>query len=216
MIVPWLIFLASAVALGLALVLPGLSDFVMLAGPMAIAGLFLLLRAWRRLQALGPTRWPAPAPAEKRLRAPWSAAKPNWIVIDGSNVMHWQDGIPRIEALQEVLAELIRLGLSPGVIFDANAGHKLLGKYKHDFAFAKMLGLPHDRVLVVPKGEPADSTILAVARDLGARVVSNDRYRDWAETYPEVAMPGHVIRGGYRDGQLWLDMSPPHRPLRIS
>jgi hypothetical protein len=60
---------------------------------------------------------------------------------------------------------------------------------------------------VVNKGNPADPTILAAARDLKARIVSNDRYRDWTESHPEVAKPGHVIRGGYRDGNLWLDLA---------
>ena len=35
--------------------------------------------------------------------------------------------------------------------------------------------------------------------------VTNDRFRDWADVHPEVREPGHLIRGGYRDGVLWLD-----------
>jgi hypothetical protein len=102
------------------------------------------------------------------------------------------------------------------VVFDANAGHKLTGRYKHDHALGKLLGLPEARVMVVDKGTPADPTILAAARDLGARVVTNDRYRDWAETHPEVASAGHLIRGGYRDGHLWLDMVEAQPKLRAS
>jgi hypothetical protein len=60
--------------------------------------------------------------------------------------------------------------------------------------------------MVVPKGTPADPTILAAARDLGAPVLTNDRYRDWAEAHPEIRTPGHLIRGGYRDGGLHLDL----------
>jgi hypothetical protein len=47
---------------------------------------------------------------------------------------------------------------------------------------------------------------LAAAADLGARVVTNDRYRDWVEQHPEVTEPGHLIRGGYKAGKLWLDL----------
>jgi Zc3h12a-like Ribonuclease NYN domain len=63
-------------------------------------------------------------------------------------------------------------------------------------------------VTVVPKGSPADPAILAAARKLAAPIVTNDQYRDWVEQYPEVLTPGHRIRGGYRDGVLWLDLAP--------
>jgi len=98
------------------------------------------------------------------------------------------------------------LGYSPGVVFDANAGYKITGRYQHDGALGRLLGLPEDRVMVVAKGTQADPTVLTAARDLGARVVSNDRFRDWVEAYPEVLDPGHVVRGGYRGGKLWLDL----------
>jgi hypothetical protein len=46
---------------------------------------------------------------------------------------------------------------------------------------------------------------LTVARDFNAPIVTNDRYRDWADDYPEIAEPGRLIRGGYRNGTLWLE-----------
>ena len=130
----------------------------------------------------------------------------NRVVVDGSNVMYWKDNTPRIETVREVLDHLSASGFTPGIMFDANAGYLLTGKYEHDGAFEKLLGLPRDHVMVVNKGVPADISILTAARDLGARIVSNDRYRDWADTYPEVHDPGHLIRGGYRNGVLWLDL----------
>ena len=75
----------------------------------------------------------------------------------------------------------------------------------YDAEMAAHLGLPIDQVLVVPKGTPADLVLLATDRDLGAPIVTNDRYRDWAEAHPEVKTPGLLIRGGYQNGQLWLD-----------
>lgn len=127
------------------------------------------------------------------------------VVVDGSNVMHWRDNTPDLEVLRAVVAELKRRGYTPGVVFDANAGYKLMGRYRHDGAMARLLGLPEDQVMVVPKGQVADGWILAAARDLGAPVVTNDRYRDWAEAHPEVTGPGYLIRGGYREGRLWLE-----------
>lgn len=36
-------------------------------------------------------------------------------------------------------------------------------------------------------------------------IVTNDRYRDWADKYPEIAGPGLRIRGDYRGGARLLD-----------
>jgi hypothetical protein len=126
-------------------------------------------------------------------------------VIDGSNVMHWDGEVARLAPLRDVIGALKAKGYTPGIIFDANAGYKLADRYLDDRDFAKLLKLRADRVLVVPKGEPADPTILASAREMGAKIVTDDRFRDWAGEYPEVTEPGHLVRGGYRDGVLWLD-----------
>jgi rRNA-processing protein FCF1 len=185
--VPSLLLILSLAGVGVALFVPGLSDLLLLAGPMALASLILLWKA-RRSGAEAP---------------------PRWVVIDGSNVMHWADQTPRIEPLREVIAELERQGFTPGVVFDANAGYLLRGRYQHDKALGRSLGLPTDRIMVVDKGTPADPMILTAARDMGGRVVTNDRYRDWAADYPEVKEPGFLIRGGYRGDRLWLDLEEP-------
>lgn len=185
MIVPLILLLVGCAGLLAALIQPGLSDLLMLALPWVLASLFLLVQAYFRDRARGARKW---------------------IVVDGSNVMHWKDGTPHFATVREVVERLQSLGHTPFVVFDANAGYKIADSYKHDFAFGRLLALPADRVMVVPKGTPADPTILAAARNLGAKIVSNDRYRDWADTYPEVQQPGHLIRGGYRLDQLWLDL----------
>ena len=196
MVVPFVLLLLSLAGVAITLVLPGYSDLILLAAPCAVAAAFLLLRALPRKSTinLAPRRPARPKPA------------PNWIIVDGSNVMYWRDNTPQLATVKEVLAHLVTLGFTPGVVFDANAGYLLNGRYLHHGPFSQLLGLPEDRVMVVPKGTPADTIVLAAARDLGAPVVSNDRYRDWIGQHPEVANPGHVIRGGYRDGGLWLDL----------
>ncbi len=184
MVVPVVLLLTSLALAALGL-WSGLGDLALIALPSALASLILILRAPRR----------APARAAGK-----------WIVVDGSNVMHWQDKAPRLSSLQLVLDRLTALGFSPGVVFDANAGYKISGRYQHELALGKLLDLPADRVLVASKGSPADPLILAAARDLGARIVSNDRFRDWAEAHPEVTKPGYLVRGGFTDGKLWLDL----------
>ncbi len=134
------------------------------------------------------------------------------ILVDGSNVLHWKNDLPDLSAVGTVLAELKARGFTPGVMFDANVGYKIGSRYLDDRHLAKILGLPEDQVFVVPKGTPADGYLLMAARQLGAQVVTNDRFRDWAEAHPEVCKPGLLVRGGFTDGHLWLD-APVAQPM---
>ncbi|MBL9047250.1 MAG: hypothetical protein JNK34_08065 [Tabrizicola sp.] len=132
------------------------------------------------------------------------ASDESWVLVDGSNVMHWLDRTPSLDPVKAVVAQLAAQGHVAGVVFDANAGWKLMGRYLHDGDFARLLGLESRQVLVVPKGTQADPFLLETAKEFGARIVTNDRYRDWAEAHPEVLEPGFLIRGGMRDGAVWL------------
>lgn len=176
------IFAASLLGGVAALAVPGQSDWLLLALPCALASLFLLLRR------------PAPAPRTAGSQ----------VIIDGSNVMHWADGRPSLAPVLAVVAEVSRRGLTPGVIFDANVGYKIGDRYQDDRELARKLGLPEAQVLVVPKGTPADEYILQAARDLGATIISNDRYRDWQETYPDMVSEEVLLRGRFREGRLHL------------
>ena len=125
-------------------------------------------------------------------------------MVDGSNVIYWQDNTPQLEPLLQVVQDLSRRGLKPGVVFDANVGYKLSGKFLGERDLSRLLSLPRDQILVVPKGTQADSFLLETARDLKAPIVTNDRFRDWVDRYPDVAQQGRLITGGIRDGQIWL------------
>ncbi len=178
------LFCVSLFGIAVGIILPELSDLLLIAVPIGLASLILLLRH----------------------RTP---AKPlHRIVLDGSNVMYWKGGTPEIETVSEVLARVTDLGYAPGVVFDANAGHLLFGRYRHDHYLSKTLNLKESHVMVVPKGTPADPYILTAARDMGAQIVTNDQYRDWADEYPEIATKGHLIKGSYRGGEVWLDLPP--------
>jgi hypothetical protein len=184
--VPMILFLLSLLGVAVFWISP---DAMLLALVSAVASGVLLLLAWRN---------------------PKARAKPDrprdWVVIDGSNVMYWKDGTPQIATVQAVARAVEAAGLTPAVVFDANAGYLLEDRYLHDHALAQRLGVAEARVLVVPKGVQADPYILKTAREVGGRVVSNDRFRDWAADYPEVGLGGHVIAGGYRDGAVWLNL----------
>lgn len=126
------------------------------------------------------------------------------ILVDGSNVIYWLDNSPQFAPLKQVVHDLSLRGFKPGVVFDANIGYKLTGKFMGEREMSRMLSLPRDQILVVPKGTQADPYLLETARGLKARIVTNDRYRDWAERYPDVARPENLVRGEMRDGRVWL------------
>jgi Zc3h12a-like ribonuclease protein len=185
------LILLVVVSLGgvlIALTLPEWSDLLLIAGSSALTAAILLLYTWLR-----------------RSRAARKAAR-KWVILDGSNVMHWKNGEPKIETVLEVTRYLSMRGFTPGVVFDANAGYLISDRYLHDSGFGLLLELPEERVMVVPKGSPADPIILAAARDHGARVVTNDQFRDWADDFPEIRNEGFLIGGGYRSGKLRLDL----------
>ncbi|MFZ0099481.1 MAG: hypothetical protein WAK98_13420 [Gemmobacter sp.] len=197
-----MVFLRVILGLSLLAILPGLilpdgiwRDIAFLAAILAVASGIIVLRG-----AKGGKPAATPGSRRRKKRRP--------IVVDGSNVMHWKDQVAQLDVLREVVRVLDAQGYRPGVVFDANAGYKLQGRYLDDRPLAHLLGLPEDQVLVVQKGSPADPVILQTARALGAPIVTNDRYRDWAATYPEVDQPGHLIRGGFQDGRLVLRFSP--------
>lgn len=188
MILPASVFVLSLIGTLASALIPGQSDWLLLATPCAIASLILVLRAWR----------------------PKPRSGPDWVIVDGSNVMHWHEGRPDLRPVRDVIRALTEAGLTPGVVFDANAGYKLEGRYLHDGPLSRRLKLPRDRVMVVPKNAPADPMILTAARDFGARVVTRDLFRDWTEDFPEIRQPGFLIKGRYEGDRLTLDL--PHCP----
>lgn len=130
-----------------------------------------------------------------------------WIVVDGSNVMHWVDDTPSLRTLRLVVDATEAAGFRPLVWFDANAGYKLQGRYRGPEALARDLGLAERHVRVAPKGTPADPLLLGDARRLKATVVSNDRFRDWQAQFPEILPEARMVRGQVRGGALTLALS---------
>jgi hypothetical protein len=183
----------------------GLGAPELLLAVVCLVVLLSLLRPSRRRRRDG--RAERHRPARRSFRLP-SKREKNWILVDGSNVMHWEDNTPQIEPVRRVVATLKERGLDPGVVFDANVGWKLVGRYLAEYELSDILGLPQDQVLVVPKGSPADPWLLTTARDFGARIVTNDRFRDWAGDHPEVATPGFLVRGGVSGDKVWLEGMP--------
>ena len=181
------ILVVSLALLSAGVFIPGLEDLLLLGVPCAIASLLIVRR---RVGRIGSVPF----------------AKKRWIILDGSNIMHWKGNGADIAAVQDAIRCLSEQGYTPGVVFDANVGYKISDHYKGEPELARLLDLPVDRVMVVAKGTPADEVILAAARDHNAQIVTNDRFRDWTDQHPEIAKEGYLVRGGYRSGRLWLDL----------
>ena len=189
MIVSAALLFVSLIGVVISLSWTGASDFLLLAGPCAIASCILLFResrAWVSRHA-GPA--------------------PETAVIDGSNVMYWQGGVPMIETVRDVVQDIRTRGFLVHVVFDANAGYLFADGFRGEKAISRLLGLTVDQVTVVDSGTPADPHILQMAREADGVVISNDRYRDWTSEFPEVNTPGHLVNGDFRNGRLWFDFT---------
>jgi hypothetical protein len=104
------------------------------------------------------------------------------VLIDGSNVMNWEvdagtADAPSLRPLACVLAALKARGVAAGVVFDANAGHRLEGRFMNHDDLAARLPTAAD-VLVVDKGTQADPVLIDIARAEGLIIISNDHFRD--------------------------------------
>lgn len=165
----------------------------------------------RPIRSARPVALPAKARAAARVRPdtpsartdhPGQRALDRAVVVDGSNVMFWNDNTPDLESLRLVLRTLEVRGMTPLVGFDANVGHVIAGRYMGPGDMAALLDLSPEQVAVAPKGTPADPLLIAEAQRLDASIVTNDRYRDWTKKFPDLARPGFLIPGRIRDGIL--------------
>ncbi len=200
MYAPGAIGLLSLAGIILSLVIPAYRDLLLLAGSCFVASLLIWVRDLLRLAR---KHFAPPVPSsEDNSESPLGDR--NRIILDGSNIMHWNGKPPDLGIVATLVRALESHGYRPGVIFDANAGYLIADHYMHDEEFALLLDIPHDQVMVVPKGTPADLYILQAAQDLGAQVITNDGFRDWRDRFPETANPDSLIRGGYRDGAPYL------------
>ena len=163
---------------------PEVRDLLYLGFLTGIAALVLLLRA---------------ALARRKAHQPW-------IVLDGSNVMHSGPIGPSLDAVRFVIDRVRAQGLEPVIWFDANVGYKIGDRYLGPAALARRLGCAKDRVHVAPKGTPADPLLLEHAVKLNARVVSNDRFRDWQVDFPDLGRDDFLVPIRSRDRQLTLDL----------
>ena len=102
-------------------------------------------------------------------------------IVDGSNVAHSSEGAqPRLGNIRLVCDKLGREGYEAIVVVDAALRHSI----DQEDEYEKMV--EGGQIKQAPAGTDADYFILSFARELDAAVVSNDRFRDRTESFPEV------------------------------
>ena len=120
------------------------------------------------------------------------------VLVDASNVAHaTEGGEAKLENIRLVQAKLREEGLEPLVVADAALRHQIDDKD----AFEQMVENGH--VHQAPAGTDADFFILSFAREMGASILTNDRFRDRAEEFAEER--DRIIRFMIVDGEVVLE-----------
>jgi hypothetical protein len=100
--------------------------------------------------------------------------------VDGSNVAHSSEGEKaRLRNIELVVAKLEEEGLEPIVVADAALRHQIDETQKYEQL------IDGGEIRQAPAGTDADWFILSFARELDAYIVSNDRFRDRQEAFPD-------------------------------
>lgn len=101
-------------------------------------------------------------------------------LVDGSNVAHSSEGEKaRLRNIELVVARLEEDGLEPIVVADAALRHQIDDAEKYEAL------IDEGEIRQAPAGTDADWFILSFARELDAYIVSNDRFRDRQEAFPD-------------------------------
>ena len=116
-------------------------------------------------------------PHEKQREA---KAGPRIALIDASNVAHSSEGdAARLANIIAVRDKLVEQGFEPVIVADAALRHQI----DDQAAYERLVD--DGTVRQAPAGTDADYFLLSFARELDAQVVSNDRFRDRVQQFPE-------------------------------
>jgi hypothetical protein len=118
-------------------------------------------------------------PGEQRQQAQ-AEPQDRVVIVDGSNVAYSTEGQgPRVANLLAIRDKLLEDGLEPIIVADAALRHQIDDGRRYEELVDSGV------VRQAPAGTDADYFILSFARELGAGIVSNDRFRDRIKQFPE-------------------------------
>ena len=120
------------------------------------------------------------------------------VLVDAANVAHFTEGpTARLQNIQLVMDKLREEGFRPLIVADAALRHQIDDKKTYE-------QLIEDGVVKqAPAGTDADYFILSFAREMNARILTNDRFRDRAAEFGEER--DRVIRYMIVDGAVVLE-----------
>lgn len=118
-------------------------------------------------------------------------------LVDGSNVAHASETQARLANISLVCDKLAEEGFTPIVMADAALRHQIDDMDKYE----RMV--EQGTIRQAPAGTDADYFILSFARELDAAIVSNDRFKDSQQTFPEAL--DRVIRYMIVKGEVVLE-----------
>ena len=117
------------------------------------------------------------------------------VIVDGSNVAHSSEGEKALLGnIKVVRDKLVEEGYEPVIVADAALRHQI----DEEAAFEQMV--ESGEIRQAPAGTDADYFILSFARELEATIVSNDRFKDRLQAFPEVR--DRVIRYMIINGEV--------------
>lgn len=121
------------------------------------------------------------------------------LLIDALNVAYWCGSPPSLRLPLTLLDGALAAGHDAWLIFDASAPYRLSDDASE---YAELLASTA-RVTVVASGRPADIALLKQARDTGARLISNDRYRDHRRRFRRlIDDPARLLGGSVGDDRV--------------
>ena len=126
------------------------------------------------------------------------------MIVDASNVAHSTEGVASLANVRLVRDRLTEDGLTPILVADAALRHQIDDAPNYE-------GLVKaGEIKQPPAGTDADYFILSFARELGASVLSNDRFKDRLKSFPEASE--RVIRYMIVADEVVLERRTMRRP----
>ncbi len=120
------------------------------------------------------------------------------VLVDASNVAHaTEGGEAKLANLMLVMRRLREDGYEPLIVADAALRHQIDNKAEYEKLVDQ--GVIHQ----APAGTDADYFILSFAREMDARILTNDRFRDRASDFPRER--DRTIRFMIVDGEIVLE-----------
>lgn len=117
------------------------------------------------------------------------------VIVDGSNVAHSSEGEKaQLQNIRVIRDKLVDEGYQPVIVADAALRHQI----DDEPEFERMVD--SGEIRQAPAGTDADYFILSFARELDANIVSNDRFKDRVQAFPEVR--DRVIRYMIINGEV--------------